>query len=49
MAACLEDPDANLRMQAALIMGRRGDRRAIPFLIRHLEDPDSNVLHINSM
>ena len=39
----LEDEDANLRMQAALILGDRRDRRAVPALIRRLGDPDVNV------
>jgi HEAT repeat protein len=43
LVACLDDADANLRIQAALILGERGDRRAIPALIAHLEDPDANV------
>jgi len=39
----LEDGDANLRTQAALILGERHDRRAIAPLIAHLSDPDVNV------
>jgi HEAT repeat protein len=39
----LEDDDANLRMQAVLILGERRDRRAVPALIAHLSDPDANV------
>jgi HEAT repeat protein len=39
----LDDDDANLRIQAALILGERRDRRAIPALISHLSDPDANV------
>lgn len=40
---CLGDEDANLRIQAALILGERRDRRAIPALIARLTDPDVNV------
>jgi HEAT repeat protein len=43
LVACLDDADVNLRIQAALILGERGDRRAIPALVAHLEDPDANV------
>jgi HEAT repeat protein len=39
----LDDGDANLRIQAALILGERRDRRAIPALISHLKDSDLNV------
>jgi len=39
----LDDADANLRLQAALILGERRDRRAIPALMAHLTDPDVNV------
>jgi len=39
----LDDDDVNLRVQAALILGDRRDRRAIPALIAHLGDPDVNV------
>jgi len=39
----LDDDDANLRIQAALILGERRDRRAIPALVAHLSDPDANV------
>lgn len=39
----LDDDDPNLRIQAALILGERRDRRAIPALISHLTDPDVNV------
>jgi HEAT repeat protein len=39
----LDDPDANLRIQAALILGERHDRRSVPSLIAHLSDPDVNV------
>ena len=40
LVRCLEDDDANLRIQAALILGERRDRRAIPALIARLSDPD---------
>jgi HEAT repeat protein len=39
----LDDGDVNLRVQAALILGERRDRRAITPLISHLADPDVNV------
>ena len=39
----LDDEDADLRTQAALILGGRRDRRAIPALRAHLADPDLNV------
>ena len=43
MIACLSDDDVNLRIQAALILGERRDRRAVPALLAALSDPDSNV------
>lgn len=43
LIACLEDPDPDLRMQAALILGDRRDPRAIGPLIARLSDPDANV------
>lgn len=39
----LESGDANLRIQAALILGERRDRRAVPGLISRLADADINV------
>ena len=39
----LEDGDANLRIQAALILGQRRDRRAIGPLMARLGDEDVNV------
>jgi HEAT repeat protein len=39
----LDAPDANLRIQAALILGERRDPRAIRPLIARLSDPDVNV------
>jgi HEAT repeat protein len=39
----LADEDSNLRIQAALILGQRRDRRAIPALIARLADEDMNV------
>jgi HEAT repeat protein len=39
----LDSPDANLRIQTALILGERRDRRAIPPLLAHLRDADPNV------
>ncbi|HEY2570404.1 MAG TPA: HEAT repeat domain-containing protein, partial [Solirubrobacteraceae bacterium] len=43
MMACLESDDADLRMQAALILGERRDQRAVPALMRVLDDPEVNV------
>jgi HEAT repeat protein len=43
IARFLDDDDANLRVQAALILGERRDPRATPALIAHLGDPDVNV------
>ncbi len=43
LVACLADPDANLRIQAALILGERRDPRAIGPLMSRLDDPDANV------
>ncbi|HEY9597676.1 MAG TPA: HEAT repeat domain-containing protein, partial [Cyanophyceae cyanobacterium] len=40
---CLNDPDVDLRIYAALSLGEHNDRRAIPALMRALEDTDSNV------
>ena len=39
----LDDEDANLRIQAALILGQRRDRRAIAPLVARLHDDDVNV------
>jgi HEAT repeat protein len=39
----LDDEDTNLRIQAALILGQRHDRRAIAPLIARLADVDHNV------
>ena len=39
----LEDQDANLRIQAALILGQRRDRRAVAPLIARLAEDDVNV------
>jgi len=39
----LESADANLRIQAALILGERHDPRAVDPLISRLDDPDENV------
>ncbi|HZV92213.1 MAG TPA: HEAT repeat domain-containing protein, partial [Caldimonas sp.] len=41
--ACLDDQDPDLRVQAALILGRHSDPRAVPALMRALSDPDLNV------
>ncbi len=43
MIRFLEDDDTNLRIQAALILGQRRDRRAIPALVVRLRDDDVNV------
>lgn len=40
---CLENEDANLRIQAALILGERRDPRAIGPLLARIEDSDVNV------
>ncbi len=39
----LDDPNSNLRMQAALALGEQRDPRAIPALIAALDDDDLNV------
>lgn len=39
----LEDDDPNLRIQAALILGERRDKRAVPALMARLADADVNV------
>ncbi len=39
----LEAPDAALRTYAALALGERRDREALPALLRALDDPDANV------
>lgn len=43
IADCLRSDDTDLRMQAALILGERRDRRAVPALVAALDDPDVNV------
>jgi HEAT repeat protein len=43
LIACLDSPDSNLRLQAALILGERRDPRAIRPLMARLHDPDLNV------
>jgi HEAT repeat protein len=43
LIACLESDDVDLRIQTALILGERRDRRAIPALMRALSDTDENV------
>ncbi|MGB3205360.1 MAG: HEAT repeat domain-containing protein [Crinalium sp.] len=40
---CLNDPDEDLRIYAALTLGEQQDVRAIPALIKALEDPNANV------
>ena len=43
MIACLQSEDADLRVQAALILGERRDPRAIPALMNAVADADQNV------
>ncbi len=46
LIACLDghhEHDIDLRIQAALILGERRDRRAVPALMTALDDPDVNV------
>jgi len=43
LIACLQEHDVDLRIQAALILGERRDRRAVPALITTLDDADVNV------
>jgi HEAT repeat protein len=43
LAALLRDPDAGLRMQAALALGERQTPAAVEALIAALQDPDANV------
>ena len=43
LIGCLKDDDVNLRIQSALILGERRDRRAVPALITALGDQDVNV------
>jgi HEAT repeat protein len=43
LVSFLDAPDANLRIQAALILGERRDVRAIAPLLAQLSDPDVNV------
>jgi PAS domain S-box-containing protein len=40
---CMTSDDVGLRTQAALILGERRDRRAVPALVRALDDADVNV------
>ncbi|WP_017305619.1 HEAT repeat domain-containing protein [Spirulina subsalsa] len=40
---CLQDPDVDLRIYAALALGERHDGRAIPALREALKDQDTNV------
>jgi HEAT repeat protein len=39
----LQYPDPDLRLQAALVLGQRGDARAVAPLIEVLADPDENL------
>jgi HEAT repeat protein len=43
LAALIDDPDADLRMQAALALGQQERSGAVPPLLRLLDDPDVNV------
>ncbi|HVQ17166.1 MAG TPA: HEAT repeat domain-containing protein, partial [Vicinamibacterales bacterium] len=43
LVSCLDAADANLRIQSALILGERRDRRATKPLIARLSDSDVNV------
>lgn len=43
LAELLDAPNAELRVQIALILGERGDKRGSPALLRALKDEDSNV------
>jgi HEAT repeat protein len=43
LIGCLTSADVDLRIQAALILGERRDRRAVPALAAALDDPDVNV------
>jgi HEAT repeat protein len=43
LAGFLKDPDAQLRIAAALTLGERRDPRAIPVVMQALDDPDANV------
>lgn len=41
----LTDPDNNVRMYSALMLGRIGDISPVDALIRTLDDPEPNVIH----
>lgn len=43
LAEALSDPDANVRVVAAVTLGRLGDPRAVPALLRRLDDPQPDV------
>jgi HEAT repeat protein len=40
---CLQEPEADLRIYSALVLGERQDQKAIPALIKALADPNENV------
>jgi HEAT repeat protein len=40
---CLQEPDEDLRIYSALLLGEKNDKRAIFPLIQALEDPNDNV------
>jgi hypothetical protein len=43
MRAMLSDPSYKVRVQAALVLGKLGDRRAVPALMKALKDTNSSV------
>lgn len=45
VVAALEHEEWPVRRQAALTLGRMGDTRAVPALIRALDDPDTHGRH----
>lgn len=40
---CLQEPEDDLRIYSALVLGERQDQQAIPALIKALADPNENV------
>src|SRR5689334_9191208 len=41
--AVIQDPSYKVRVQAALVLGKLGDRRAVPTLIQALNDDNETV------